>query len=188
MQNIVNTNEQEKRCLSLRVNGVIFSEDEKADNAILQKRVYDKVLQPILTLAKSSKKIDRVPSLANTITSCFRVRSASALTGTASPPPVVVKIASEQIRLAILQSKRRGIPSPSPSEVDMGIRHFSIQEDLTPQAYSLLRELKRREEVDRAWSISGKLRFTLTGSDRVHFVRSVYDKADSIVTIAMSKS
>ena len=104
------------------------------------------------------------------------------------PPPVVVKIATDQLRLAILQSKRRGIPSPSPTEVDMGIRHFSIQEDLTPQAYSLLRELKRREEVNRAWTIGGKIRFTVTDSDRVHFVRSVFDKADTIISTALSKS
>ncbi len=86
LQNIVNNNEQEKRSLSLRVNGVVFNDEEKADPSILSKRVYDKVLQPILTLAKASKILDRVPTLPNTIVTSHRIRASSALTGTASPP------------------------------------------------------------------------------------------------------
>lgn len=188
LQNTVNAREQEARLLNLRVSGLVFTEDEKGNPATLNKLVYDRVLQPILNLAKSNKLIERIPSITNTITSAHRTRAASALTGTALPPPVIVRIASEQVRLAILQSKRRGTPPPLANEADLGIRSISVQEDLTPQTYKLLRELKRADEVTGAWTIAGRIRFKLSGSDKVHFVRSVFERTDAIISAASLKS
>ncbi len=145
LQNVINHHEQDKRALSLRINGLAFHDDEKSDTTILTKRVYDRVLQPILAQAKSSDKINKIPSLASTITSCYRVRAHVALTGTATPPPVVVKIASEQVRLAILQSKRRATPPPTDLEKNWGIQRIAVMEDLTPACYKALRDLKRQE-------------------------------------------
>ena len=149
LQNIVNQQEQEKRSLSLRINGLAFYPDEKADPSILVKRVFDRVLQPIMVQAKANDKLAKVPSLAGTIAGCYRIRGHTALTGTGSPPPVVVKISTEQVRLAILQSKRRATPPPLDTEKDWGIQRISIMEDLTPQAYKTLRDLKRLEQVNR---------------------------------------
>ena len=114
------------------------------------------------------------------------MRGHVALTGTGSPPPVVVKVASEQVRLAILQNKRRSTPPPSAAEKDMGIVRMSIVEDLTPQCYKTFRDLKRQEEVDKVWTTSGRIRFTLRGTDKVHLVRSVYDSIESILNRAQS--
>ena len=186
LQNSVNQHEQEKRSLSLRINGLAFYPDEKADPSVLAKRVFDRVLQPILVQAKANDKIAKVPSLSGTISDCYRVRGHSALTGTGSPPPVVVKLHTEQVRLAILQSKRRATPPPLDVEKDWGIQRISIMEDLTPQCYKTLRDLKRLETVDRAWTTSGRIRFTLTGSERVHLVKSVYEDANDIVNKVLS--
>ncbi len=188
LKNTVNAREQEDRSLNLRISGVAFTAEEKANPSSINKLVYDRVLLPIINLAKTNKILERAPTLANTITSAYRVRASSALTGTASPPPVIVRIATDQLRLAILQSKRRGTPPPLPSEVDLGIRSISVQEDLTPPTYKMLREIKRREEVHSAWTIAGRIRFRLTGSDRIHHVRSVFDSVEDIISAAHIKS
>ncbi len=181
LQNVMNKREQESKLLSLRVNGLAFYDDEKTDNSLLTKRLYDKLLHPILSAAKLNKKIDKVPTLANTIASCYRVRAHVAITGTGSPPPVIVKLVSDQVRLAILQNKRRSTPSPPAEEKDMGILRMSIMEDLTPETYKKLRELKQHERVDKAWTTNGRIRFTVTGYDRVHLVKSSFDDIDLIL-------
>ena len=99
LQNTVNAREQESRSLNLRISGLAFTQDEKTSPATLNKLVYDRVLQPILNLAKTNKLIERVPTIANTISSVYCTRASSALTGTAAPPPVIVKVTSEQLRL-----------------------------------------------------------------------------------------
>ncbi len=188
LKDTVNARKQDARSLNIRISGLNFTQEEKTNPSSLNKLVYDRVLLPIINLAKTNKLLDRTPTLANTITSAYRVRASSALTGTANPPPVVVQIATDQLRLAILQSKQRGTPPPLPNEVDIGIRSITVQEDLTPPTYKMLRDIKRSEEVHSAWTIAGRIRFRLTGSDRVHFVRSVFDKVDDIISSAHIKS
>ncbi len=88
LQNSVNRNEQEQRKLSVRITGVPFTEEEKAmvDGKFLSKKVYDKLLLPLLTSAKAKNLVDRVPKADNVIETCYRLRANVALTGTASPP------------------------------------------------------------------------------------------------------
>jgi hypothetical protein len=75
LQNIVNTREQELKSLSVRVTGFPFTEEEKAstDGKFLSKKIYDRILLPVLNQAKTKNHIERVPTVANTIQSCFRV-------------------------------------------------------------------------------------------------------------------
>jgi hypothetical protein len=75
LQNIVNTREQELKSLSVRVTGFPFTEEEKAstDGKFLAKKIYDRILLPVLNQAKTKNHIERVPTVANTIQSCFRV-------------------------------------------------------------------------------------------------------------------
>ncbi len=74
-----------------------------------------------------------------------------------------------------MKNKRLHTPLPTKEEMDAGLRKFSIVEDLTPPAYSKLRELQREESVSKAWASGGCLHFTTRGSDRVHTVKSVFD-------------
>ena len=185
LENLVNQREQELRGLTVRIAGVSFTDEEKgADSKFLAKKIYDRVLQPLLIQAKANNLIDKVPSLAGTISDCHRLRSNSALTGTASPPPVMVKLVSDQIRLAILRSKRQHMPKPNPVERDMGIISFFISEDLTPPTYSMLKSLRRVEDVTKAWTINGRIKFTRSGSPAVHTVSSVFESVENILAKA----
>jgi hypothetical protein len=185
LQNIVNLREQELRGLTIRINGFPYTDDEKsADSKALSKRVYDRILVPMLNYAKSRNEIDKIPTINNTISSCYRVGMASAKTNTANPPPIVLKFINEHVRLAILKNKRQHTPAPSNQEKQAGILGFSIMEDLTPQCYKLLRELQKSEEVTKAWTTEGRIRFIIRGSDNVHKVKSVFDLAHAIISKA----
>jgi hypothetical protein len=188
LQNIVNLREQELRGLSVRISGFPFNDDEKAsqDGRVLSKRVYDRILLPMLNYAKSRNEIDKIPTLQNTISNCYRVGPNSAKTNTSSPPQIVLKFSNEQVRLAILKNKRQHTPAPTNDEKAAGIVRFTIAEDLTPQCFKLLRELQRNEDVTKAWTTEGKIRFTVRGNTTVHRVKSVYDPAYVIINKAMN--
>ncbi len=128
--------------------------------------------------------IDKVPLANNTIATCYRLRVNSALTGTAKPPPIVVKLTSEQLRLAVLRNKRLHTPKPNPVERDMGIQRIVISEDLTPDTYSKMRDLQRREEVAKTWSVNGRIKFMLSGSQAINSVASPYDSIETILSKA----
>jgi hypothetical protein len=186
LQNIVNLREQEQRGLSVRVAGIPYTDEEKAstDAKFLAKKVYDKVLLPVLNFAKSKNQIDRVPSLATTVQHCYRAGRAAAPTGTGAPPPIVLKFSNEHTRLIILKNKRLGLPAPPREELDMGIVRYSISEDLTAPCYKLVKELHRHEEVAKVWTVDGKIRIIKRGSQSVFRVKSVFDSVDSILSKA----
>jgi hypothetical protein len=186
LQNIVNAREQQLRGLSVRISGIPFSDEEKAstDGKFLTKKVYDKLLLPVLNHAKSRNNIERIPSMSNTIQQCYRVGAASARTGTGAPPPIVLKFSNEAIRLTVLKNKRNGIPSPPQEEKDMGIVRYNISEDLTPLCYKLMKELQRHEDVAKVWTVEGRIKIVLKGSQAVYSVRSVFDSVDAILAKA----
>ena len=184
LKNLLNLREQECRGLSIRVSGLPFTEEEKAatDGRFLSKKVFERILQPLLVQAKASNYIDKVPGLTTTITECYRLRSGSALTATARPPPVIVKVASEFIKLGILRTKRQHMPKPNPVERDMGIVGFHISKDLTPATYNMMKNLRREELVSKVWSINGRIKYTRAGDPTVHSVNSVFDSVETILS------
>ena len=132
LQNIVNSHEQEMRGLSVRITGFPYLDDEKASpDSILPKRLYERILAPILNHAKSVKHIDKVPSLINTVARCYRVGNPASPTNTATPPPIVLKFSNDTVRLAVLRNKRLHTPVPSPEEKLISLKRFNISEDLT---------------------------------------------------------
>ncbi len=183
LENTINLREQELKSLTVRVTGLPFTDEEKAttDGKYLCKKVYDRIVQPLLIQAKSANFIDRVPTMANAISDCYRLCANSAITGTASPPSIVLKFSSEQIRLGVMRTKQLHMPKPNQAERDMGISNFCINEDLTPATYSMLKTLRREEEVTRTWTINGRIKFLLSEDKRVHTVPSVFDTVESIL-------
>jgi hypothetical protein len=186
LQNIVNSREQELRALSVRVTGFPFTEEEKAstDGKFLAKKVYDRILTPVLTQAKTKNHIERIPTLANTIQSCYRVGQATARTGTGAPPPVIIKLSNEVIKLALMRNKRQATPAPSREEKDLGITRFIISEDLTPPCFKLLKDMQRNEDVGKVWTVDGKIRWMLKDSNTIHRVKSVFDSVEMIISKA----
>ena len=62
------------------------------------------------------------------------------------------------IRLAFLRNKRASLPAPSAAEIQAGVKRYSVVEDLTSTTYKKMRELADSLEVDKVWSIDGRLR------------------------------
>jgi len=105
--------------------------------------------------------------------------------GVQRPSPIIIKLCSKQLRLAILKNKKTSISSPTTQERAAGIKRFVLVEDLTPPNYKKLSELLGDERIEKAWSIEGRLRFVLSGSDKsVKKVKSVYDSVDQYITSA----
>jgi hypothetical protein len=180
VKEIVNQRDQEARSLTVRIFGVPLSEEEKKtpnQTKLVSKSIYDRVLRPLLTAAKTSSDIESIPQAANVIEDCFRIgKGTKDKQGRLLPPPVLVRLTSSKLKVAIFRNKRRAMPDPSEAELAMGILRFSMVEDLTPATFSMLRELREDDRVFRAWTTEGKIRFTLnTDKNVVVRVSSVYD-------------
>ena len=98
LENMLNLREQERRGLTIRVSGLPFMEEEKAatDSKFLSKKVYERILQPLLVQAKASNFIDKIP-----------------LDSTAPSPTVIVfaptlpSLPPPSLRLSLLRSPQR---------------------------------------------------------------------------------
>ena len=73
---------------------------------------------------------------------------------------------------------------PTEAEKAIGCRFFMIAEDLTQPTFKKLKEMKDREEVAKAWTVEGRILFSLTGSKIVNRVASVFDSIETILSNA----
>ena len=108
LKNIVNSHEQERRSSTIRITGLPLTAKEKKsrNTSDLKLRVFDRILDPILSVANDNGLLDARRTVENTIVSCYRVGAAAALADTDSPPPIVVKLRSSKTRINILKCKK----------------------------------------------------------------------------------
>ena len=158
LKNIVNSHEQERRSTTIRITGFPLTEEEKGARSSedLKKRVFEQLLGPILTVAYNNDRLVTRPTISNNIVSCYCVGAAAAQANT-SPPPIVVKLCSSEVRIHILMSKKEAAVTPSTKEKEAGSKAFYISEDLTQPAFKKLKELKDHVDVEKAWSYEGRL-------------------------------
>jgi len=110
----MNEIEQQDKARSLRVFGLrITKEDDEAlgTNKAVVKRVYDRIVKPILTIAKTKNMIDSVPQLGNCLAEGYRVGPPPK--SDAATPPLVVKFLTKEIRDVVLKLKRENTPPPA---------------------------------------------------------------------------
>jgi uncharacterized coiled-coil protein SlyX len=191
-----NNRDQLLRMKSVKVSGFPVSEEERSASdpeKFLAKRIYDKILVPILTAAKEDGALDSVPTLTKTIEVIRRINTWSPPSTSGSvpvlapkekaPPLVIVTLCSHPIRLALLRYKKDNMPSPSSADRSLGTKGFYISEDVTPPTAKLLRDLLADERVDRAWTVEGRIRYIRSGdaNRRIYKVKSVYDSVSSIL-------
>lgn len=174
----INYRDQADRGLSVRISGlsVIFDDDVVETSKTLHRRVYD-LIKPSLLLAKQYKQIETIPQLANVFEDCYRCRPpVKPGFGSQPPPPpqIIVKFSSSALRLAFLRNKREGLPKPSDAEKAAGIKRYIAGEDLTPPTFRKLREMQTSDKFERAWTIDGRIRYTLPGDKTVRRVKSVF--------------
>ena len=169
LQDTVNFREQAARSLQVRIVGLPSSEDE--DNApdpdkYIAKKIYELILQPILNGAKSKSLIKSVPTLTNTISKAFRLGRHNSKPSPSAP--IVITITDPSIKTAIFRAKKQFMPQPS----DPGVKRYLLAEDLTFPTVTKLKELREHKDVDRAWSVEGRIRYTLL-EDKDRFVHKL---------------
>jgi hypothetical protein len=180
----VNIMEQRERSLTIRVFGLPLSPEELEENnshKAAAKTAYDRILRPILIVAKDNSLVQTVPVIANVISDAYRLKPKA--TSPAKPPPLVIKLVSHAIKVSLFKSKREATPKPSKSEVDSGIIRFHIAEDLTPATYEFLNNLRLHEKIERAWTTDGQVRYIKKGdsSGFVHKVKCIFDNIDTML-------
>ena len=183
LKNLVNMREQDLRSCSIRVTGFPLTEEEKAagDSKLLCKRLYDRVLSPILNAAKAKGHVDKLPALNSVVVDAYRLGVAAAKPGSTSPPPVLIKLTSQQIKVAIMRNKRESTPGPTDAEKAAGFRRVSIAEDLTPPSFKKLKELQMCQNIAKVWTVDGRIRLIMRGSSSIFKVTSVFEDVKSIL-------
>jgi len=178
LQDTVNFREQAARSLSIRVIGLPASEEEANapdPDKFAAKKVYETILCPILNGAKAMNLIKSVPSLTNTISKAFRLGRFNPNSSLSSP--LIITLSDPLIKLAIFKAKKLHLP-PTADKT----KKYLIAEDLTPPTFSKLRELRDHKDVDKAWTVEGRIRYTLTeDKDKfVHKLPSSYSDISSL--------
>jgi hypothetical protein len=180
MKILVNSREQELRSNAIRIIGVPITEEEKTDPKFLSKKIFTKILCPILNAAKVKGHLtEKVPTLDNAVNDCYRTGPSSANIG--SSPPIIVKFSSSNLRIAIMKAKKDSTPAPSDLDKSLGAKRFLISEDLTPPTFKKLRELQTSEDVAKAWTVNGRIHLIASGSNSVYRVPSVFESAAAII-------
>jgi hypothetical protein len=183
----VNDLQQGKRLKYLRIFGTNITEDEARgkgmDEAICRK-VYEKLLVPVLRGAVTKGLIAELPSMRQTLACGYRSgREQTDAQGRTLPPPLVVKFVSKEVRDAVLRSKKEFLPAPSAAERAGGIKRYSMVEDLTKPTHQLFRELIADERVGAVWTVDGRIRFIRSGdeSNRVLKVPSPFTSVEELL-------
>jgi hypothetical protein len=182
LKDSVNFLNQQSRANSIRLLGFPVTEDEKHSTDVtksLSTRVYDKILKPVLTIAKAKGDLSTVPTMPNTIANIYRAGKLNS----PKPPPIVISFSSSQTRLAVLRNKRNNLPTPSDDEKRGGIKSYILAEDLTSPTFRMLKLLHADERVSKAWSTEGRLYYILRNdsNNTIHRVKSVFLPIEKII-------
>jgi hypothetical protein len=140
-------------------------------------RIYEKILKPVLAVAKAKGDITSVPSLANTVEAVYRAGKISG----SSTPPIVIIFNNRAARLAVLRNKRNNIPLPTDEEKSSGAKRYIIAEDLTGPSFRMLRLLQAYDRVSKVWSAEGQIRYVLKSDPTIKKVSSVHLTVDQII-------
>jgi hypothetical protein len=143
-------------------------------------RIYEKILKPVLAVAKAKGDIPSVPSLANTVEAVYRAGKTGPGTHT---PPIVITFNNRAARLAVLRNKRNNIPLPTDEERSLGAKKYIIAEDLTGPSFRMLRLLQNDDRVSKVWTADGNIRFVLKDEpNHLKKVSSVYLTVDQVIS------
>jgi hypothetical protein len=171
LKSTVNNLDQESRCCTIRVVGLSVPEadiKQHGQDKAIMKRAYDKIIKPILTIAKNKGDIDAVPMLLNVLENGrFVGKSYVDQQGRSLPPPFTVTFINRYVRNVVMRLKKDHIPNPSDAEKAAGSSRYSISEDLTSLNSRRLKEYRDNESVHRAWTVDGRIRFVLATSNEV---------------------
>jgi hypothetical protein len=120
------------RFLTVRVLGLPVSAEERAAaspedrNKAAVKNAYDKILRPILSVAKAKGHLEVVPQLKTTIEEGFRINSnAKDKRGVPYPPPLILRFTHKSYRTAVFLFKREAF-NPSGGASSDNLNFFIV--------------------------------------------------------------
>jgi len=182
-----NRSELASRYLTVRVLGMPASAEERAAtspedrNKAAVKTAYDRILKPILTVAKAKGHLEVVPQLKTVVEEGFRINSnAKDNRGVPYPPPLILRFTDKSFRTAVFLFKREALASHGGASSD-GLNCF-IVEDLTTPTLKKMKELREDDRVGKVWTTEGQIRFTLVDAPaKVLKCRGVYSPLSEII-------
>lgn len=181
LKSTLNKKEQQLKSTTIRIFNVLPARGEADSNwEGLGRKIYDRFLFPLLQAASDAGDLGSVPAYENVVESCYRqfVKEPDV---SKPPPPVVVRLSSRSLKIAILKQRKNAMPPPTPLEREKGIQRFVIVEELTGPAHSLLRLLSQDPRTEKVWSMNGQIYYTLPGKTGYRSVKSVFDSVQEIL-------
>jgi hypothetical protein len=167
----VNRVDQDSRACVVRVSGLTVSEADmnlhSFEKSII-KKVYDRIVKPVLSVAKTNGDLDSVPTMLNVLEQGYIIsRGGKDKQGRATPPVLAVRFTNRFLRNTVMRLRREHMPSPSDAEKAAGVSRYYINEDLTPETARKVKELRGSALVERVWTINGRIWLTKVGDPNV---------------------
>jgi hypothetical protein len=170
MREKVNRIEQASRACVVRVAGLAVSDSDMQQHGFekaIIKRVYDRIVKLILSVAKNNGVIDSVPTMLNVIKQGYVVSKESKdKLGRQQPPILAVRFTNRFLRNTVMRLRREHMPAPSDAERAAGVTRYYVNEDLTSDT-AQVKELRSSDLVERVWTIDGRIRFTKPGDTTI---------------------
>jgi hypothetical protein len=167
IRSTVNSVDQEARACVVRITGLTVSEADMNQHGFekaIIKKVYDRLVKPILNAAKTNGTIESVPTMLNVLEQGYIAsRGGKDKSGKTLPPILAVRFTNRFLRNTVMRLRREHMPTPTDAEKAAGIVRYYINEDLTPETMKKVRELRESDRVERVWTMDGRIRLTLVG-------------------------
>jgi hypothetical protein len=178
LKNDNNDRELHARSWSVRVVNLPLPPGQETNNRCAMDTVYKELVMPILEGARAKGEITTIPPCDNII------EIAHILPGKTSKKPVIVRFHSRYWRSLLFKHRKEFAPREEATPNNNGRpprMKYSFFEDLTRASFKQLKKIQDDERVESAWTVSGNIRFKVTGDDTIHRVTSIYDTVDDFV-------
>jgi hypothetical protein len=190
----LNSREQYARSWSVRILNIQLEQGKETDTRYVMETVYKKLLLPILEGARASGEFTNIPTCDSLL------ETAHILPGKGSTKPIIARFYSRYWRGVIFRYRREHCPktttttsgaSNTRSGASSGATGangsrtrpaYSIFEDLTGITFRQLKEFKKSENVQSAWTVNGTIKFKLINSDTIHKVSSIHETIDDFLS------
>ena len=174
--------EQHSRASCLRIFKLELDGDEN-DPIQVAEQVYNKVLVPILQGAVDNMRLRYLPTVEQCITTAHILPNKDN-----KIKPILVRLVNPHMRTLVMQLKKEFAPKAtpstdpnSPSNSKPPPQKYSIFEDMTRDAFQLMRSLSSDARIHSCWCSGGQLRFRLLGSEIIQRVKSIYGPVEKII-------
>jgi hypothetical protein len=185
----LNNREQYARSWSVRILNMQLEPGKETDTRHVMETVYRKLLLPILEGARESREIVNIPTCDSLL------ETAHILPGKGQNKPIIARFYSRYWRGVIFRYRRDYCPkTESPNTTGTATTRsstasarstrpaFSIFEDLTGITFRQLKEIKKSEQVQSAWTVNGVIKFKLVNSETIHKVSSIHETIDDFLS------